>query len=177
MATPTGPEFGFAIPLDTTSVICLGLGVVIVALHSMKKFEESTVDKSEDNFISQLLPRYLATREEYSRALMRYMGSMIGILCALSVLGPRLLEVLSPTLSAYAPVAPLGFALIFWSVFYPTSPGFRTSSGVCAGSGTNARSFLPGHVRRPTCFAPPISTFLHINRRRCSRPRTCGGSS
>ena len=44
MATPTGPEFGFAIPLDTTSVICLGLGVVIVALHSMKKFEESTVE-------------------------------------------------------------------------------------------------------------------------------------
>lgn len=116
MATPTGPEFGFAIPLDTTSVICLGLGVVIVALHSMKKFEESTVDKSEDNFISQLLPRYLATREEYSRALMRYMGSMIGILCALSVLGPRLLEVLSPTLSAYAPVAPLGFALILVGV-------------------------------------------------------------
>jgi hypothetical protein len=116
MTSPTGPEFGLALPLDPTSLVCISLGVVIVALHSMRKFEESTVEKSEDDFIAQLLPKYLATREEYSRALVWYMGSMIGILCALSAIGPRLLEILAPTLSAYAPVAPLGFALILVGV-------------------------------------------------------------
>ena len=116
MASPTGPEFGLALPLDATSIVCLSLGVVIVALHCMKKFEETTVEKSEDDFIAQLLPKYLASREEYSRALVRYMGSMIGILCALSAIGPRLLEILGPAVSAYAPVAPLGFALILVGV-------------------------------------------------------------
>ena len=116
MTSATGPEFGIPLLHDPTSIVCLSLGVVIVALHSMKKFEESTVEKSEDDFIAQLLPKYLATREEYSRALIRYMGSMLGILCALSAVGPRLLDVLAPTLSDYAPVAPLGFALILVGV-------------------------------------------------------------
>jgi hypothetical protein len=116
MTSPTGPEFGLLLLNDPTSIVCLSLGVVIVALHSMKKFEESTVEKSEDDFIAQLLPKYLATREEYSRALVRYMGSMIGILCALTAIGPRLLDILAPTLSTFAPVAPLGFALILVGV-------------------------------------------------------------
>ena len=116
MTSPTTPEFGFALPLDPVSVVCLALGILIIALYSMKKFEESTVEKSEDDFIAQLLPKYLATREEYSRALIRYMGSMIGILCALSVLGPRLLEGLGPPLAGYASVAPLGFALLLVGV-------------------------------------------------------------
>src|SRR6516225_2831594 len=89
MTSPTGPEFGLALPLDPTSIVCISLGMVIVALHSMKKFEESTVEKSEDDLIAQLLPKYLAT---------------------------RVLNILPPTLSAYAPVAPLGFALILVGV-------------------------------------------------------------
>ena len=95
MTSPTGPEFVLPLLHDPTSVVCVSLGVVIVALHSVKKFEESTVERSEDDFIAQLLPKYLATREEYSRALIRYMGSMIGLLCALSAIGPHLLDILA----------------------------------------------------------------------------------
>jgi hypothetical protein len=109
---PSGTDIGFSLPLDSTTVVCLGLGIVIVTLVSTKKFDESTVAEEEDDFIAQLLPKYLATRGEYSRALIRYVGSMIGILCALSAVGPRLLEILSPNLSSYTPVAPLGFALV-----------------------------------------------------------------
>ena len=90
--------------------------VVIVALHSMKKSRNPLSKNPRTHFIAQLLPKYLATRGEYSRALVRYMGSMIGILCALSAIGPRLLEILGPAVSAYAPVAPLGFALILVGV-------------------------------------------------------------
>ena len=93
MASSTGPAFGLSLPLDPTSFVCLLLGIVIVALYSIGKFEEPTIEKAEDDFIAQLLPKYLATREEYSRALILYLVSMIGILCALSVLGPRLLEI------------------------------------------------------------------------------------
>jgi Protein of unknown function (DUF2384) len=116
MTSPADPVFGLSLPLDPTSIVCLSLGIVIVALFSIKKFEESTVEKAEDDFIAQLLPKYLATHEDYSRALFRYMGSMVGILCALSFLGPRLLEILAPALSTYAPVAPLGFALLLVGV-------------------------------------------------------------
>ena len=173
MASPNGPEFGLALPLDATSIVCLSLGVVIVALHSMKKFEESTVEKSEDDFIAQLLPKYLATRGEYSRALVRYMGSMIGILCALSAIGPRLLEILGPAVSAYAPVAPLGFALRFWSGSCRMFLGFRTLSGGYAASGTSAHSFLRRPAPPPTCCAPPVSIFPHTSKRPYSRRPIC----
>jgi len=121
MATPTSPEFGLAFPVDQTSVVCLAFGIGIVALVAMKKFEESTIEKGEDDFIAQLLPKYLATREQYSRALIRYVGSMIAILCALCFVGPRLLEILAPDLKSYAPVAPLGFALLVVG-FLPNVP-------------------------------------------------------
>ncbi len=105
----------FELP-DQTTIVCIALGLVIVALYSMQKFEESTVKKGEDDFVAQLLPRYLATRREYSQALIWYMSSMFGIFCALSALGPRLLDALSPTVEPFKPVAPLGFALLLVGV-------------------------------------------------------------
>src|SRR2546430_9372688 len=81
------------VPLDERSSIyfflCLGAAILIVLLFAMKKFEESTVDASEDAFIAQLLPRYLATREEYSKALVWYVGTLILTVVIFSLLGPR----------------------------------------------------------------------------------------
>jgi hypothetical protein len=103
MMDRTDNYFGLSLLQDTTFIGCLLLGIVIVVLLSISKFEESTVDKAEGGLIAQLLPRYLATHEEYSCALLRYIGSMVGILCAMSVVGPRLLEVLAPSLATHAP--------------------------------------------------------------------------
>jgi len=77
----SNPDFALSFLLDPTTVVCIAAGIVIVALYSMQKFAEPTPEKGEDNFIAQLLPKYLATREEYSRALIWYMGSMVGVLC------------------------------------------------------------------------------------------------
>src|SRR5712671_2876631 len=72
-----------AVLLNATFTVCIALGIVIVALHSMQKFQESTLKKGEDDFIAPLLiPKYLATREEYSHTLIWYMASMVGVLGA-----------------------------------------------------------------------------------------------
>jgi len=110
------PVPGLPLSLNPTTIVCVALGIVIVALFSMTKFGESTVKAEEDDFIAQLLPRFLATHEEYSRALLGYMVSMVGILSAMSAIGPRLLDAFAPPLSVYAPVAPLGFALLLVGV-------------------------------------------------------------
>jgi len=105
-----------AVLLNATFTVCIALGIVIVALHSMQKFQESTLKKGENDFIAPLLtPKYLATREEYSHALVWYMASMVGVLGAMSVMGPGLLK-LHPELKNYESVAPLGFALLLVGV-------------------------------------------------------------
>lgn len=38
----SNPDFGLLLH-DPTTIVCVALGFVIVALYSMKKFEESTV--------------------------------------------------------------------------------------------------------------------------------------
>jgi hypothetical protein len=108
------PDFGLLLH-DPTTMVCVALGFVIVALYSMKKFEEATVENGEDDFIAALLPKYLATRREYSRALIWYISSMVGIFCAMSAIGPRLLDAL-PIVAPFKQVAPLGFALLLVGV-------------------------------------------------------------
>jgi len=103
--------FGLSLPLDAPTLVCVALGIVIVAFLSMKKFNEPSVERVEDDLIAQLLPRYLATREQYSRAMICYIASLVGILCLLSAIGPRLLD-LSPALAPFKPVAPIAFALL-----------------------------------------------------------------
>ena len=80
------------VPLDERSSIyfflCLGAAIFIVLLYAMKKFEESSIDAKEDAFFAQLLPRYLATREEYSKALVLYIGTLILTVVIFSLLGP-----------------------------------------------------------------------------------------
>ncbi|HEY6255718.1 MAG TPA: hypothetical protein VIY51_07980 [Xanthobacteraceae bacterium] len=107
--------FGLSLTLDAPTLVCVALGIVVVAFLSMRKFGEPTVERVDDDFIAQLLPRYLATREQYSRALIFYIASMVGILCLMSAIGPRLLDI-SPALAPFKPVAPLGFALLLVGV-------------------------------------------------------------
>ena len=53
----TDPIFG--LPLDAPTLVCLVLGIVIIAALSMNKFNEPTVAVDAD-LTAQLLPRYLA---------------------------------------------------------------------------------------------------------------------
>jgi hypothetical protein len=103
--------------IPTPTIVCGALGIVIVVLHSMQKFEESTLKKGEDDFTPPLMPKYLATREAYARSLVSYIGSMVGVLCAMSYLAPSLFKL--PELAAlkqYEELAPLGFALLLVGV-------------------------------------------------------------
>jgi len=105
------PIFGLPWTFDAPTIACIALGILIVALLSIRKFAEPTAEKAEDEFVAQLLPRYLATKDQYSRAMIGYVSSMVGILCLLSAVGPRLLE-LFPELAPFKAVAPVGFALL-----------------------------------------------------------------
>jgi hypothetical protein len=71
--------FALSLPLNPPNIVCLVLGFVIVTFLSMKKFDEPTVGVEAD-LTAQLLPRYLATRKQYSRALIGYIASLGGIL-------------------------------------------------------------------------------------------------
>jgi hypothetical protein len=102
--------FALSLPIDAPNLVCFALGFVIIVFLSMKKFDEPTVGMEAD-LTAQLLPRYLATHEQYFRGLIGYIASLGLILCLLSLIGPRLLDV-SPALAPYKPVAPIGFALL-----------------------------------------------------------------
>src|SRR5262245_34103132 len=70
----------------------LAVATAIVFLVSRQKFNESTMEKKPENFVAQLLPRHLATKEEYSNGLLTYLAAMIFLLVALSILGNPVLE-------------------------------------------------------------------------------------
>src|SRR5438093_2449165 len=72
---------------------CLGVALFVVVLFGRGKFGESTVAPNKDDFISQLLPRYLATPEEYFRAQVFYLASLSVIVSVFSLLGPRVLGI------------------------------------------------------------------------------------
>jgi hypothetical protein len=84
----------------------------IVVLYCWPKFDEPSVAKNDNDFITQFLPRDLASSKEYSYGLLTYVISMLILLAALSALGPPVLKLVgidAPTTSAGA--APLVVAL------------------------------------------------------------------
>src|SRR5215831_16776951 len=87
----TGPATHAPAPLEflftTTGIACLALGLVVLVLHSHAKFAEPTIRPASGDYIAQFLPRYLATREEYARALIGYLVSMAVILVVMSIIG------------------------------------------------------------------------------------------
>ncbi|MGB9369041.1 MAG: hypothetical protein WCE79_23810 [Xanthobacteraceae bacterium] len=82
------------VPFDETShyfFLSLAVGAAVVFFFSLKKFGESTVDKSEDDFIARLPIKYLASHDVYARAMLLYIGVMVLTLTAFSLLGPSAL--------------------------------------------------------------------------------------
>lgn len=86
----------FGVPLDQASIyffLCLSAAIALVVLFCKRKFEESSVKRDDEDYISQLLPRHLATREEYSKGFLIYVGSMAFTVLMLSLVGPKPLSV------------------------------------------------------------------------------------
>jgi hypothetical protein len=122
---PTLP-MKLGVPLDQTSVLffaSLGLAIWLLYVFCQRKFAERSDTRSGD-FIYQMLPRQLATREEYSQGFLIYFGSMATILVLLSLLGANNLEQLGITLPKHLSYigVPLAIALVLMGAL-PNVPG------------------------------------------------------
>ena len=96
---------------DVYFLVALLLGVIVVFLFSMQKFAEPAADSDGDSdFITPLLPKYMTTPQEYSRALIFYVTTMELVLVIMSFLGPRIAS-LGSTNVPHAPAA--------WPLFIP----------------------------------------------------------
>ena len=126
MTEPTEHSIQFGVPLDANSLyffLALGAGALIVFLFSFNKFGETAVD--DDELVVQFPTKYLATREEYARAMIVYITAMLLVLATFSLLGPSALPFLGdkvPAATAYA--LPLLFALVLVGVV-PNFPVLR----------------------------------------------------
>src|SRR5258705_548187 len=90
---PTLP-MKIGVPLDEMSILffaSLGAAIWLVYLFCQRKFAEPS-NKGNGEFIYQLLPRQLATGEEYSHGFTIYFGSMALMVVLLSLLGASNLE-------------------------------------------------------------------------------------
>ena len=96
---------------DPAFLLTLAMAVFVVFLFSISKFGESTIQKNDNDLITQLLPKYLATPEEYSRALILYVTAMVGIVVVLSLIGPSVLAFGSSNIPA-PNALPLFIALV-----------------------------------------------------------------
>jgi hypothetical protein len=111
---PTLP-MKLGVPLDQMSVFffaSLALAVWLIYVFCQRKFAERSVTGSGD-FIYQMLPRQLATREEYSHGFLIYFGSMATILVVLSLLGANNLDQLGLTLPKHLSYLGMPLALAF----------------------------------------------------------------
>jgi hypothetical protein len=101
----------------------LAAAICLVYMFCQRKFAERSVTESGD-FIYQLLPRQLATRQEYSHGFVIYFGSMAGMVVLLSLLGANNLEQLGialPKQIGYVGV-PLAIAFMLMGAL-PNVPG------------------------------------------------------
>lgn len=114
------------VPLDEMSVLffaSLGLSIWLVYIFCQHKFAERNFAASGD-FIYQLLPQQLATREEYSHGFNIYFSSMAVLVIVLSLLGASNLEQFGielPKQLSY-PAVPFAIALILLGAL-PNVPG------------------------------------------------------
>jgi len=117
----------FGVPLNELSFLffgSLGIAIWLVYVFCQKRFAERIGAESSD-WIYQLLPRQLATREEYSKGFLIYFGTLATFVVLLSLLGPKNLE---PLLGIKLPEAagniflPLAIAFIVIGAL-PTVPG------------------------------------------------------
>ena len=99
---PCRPQLpmNIGVPLDQLSILfflSLAVAIWLVYLFCKQKFSERNVTGSSD-YIYQLLPRQLATHEEYSKGFLIYFGSMAAMVLLLALLGPQNLEAVGITL-------------------------------------------------------------------------------
>jgi hypothetical protein len=110
----------FGVSLDASSILfflCLTAAIGLVYLFCRQKFAERSVTGNDD-YVYQLLPRQLATREEYSRGFLIYFGAMSFTVLLLSLIGPKNLHSLGinlPEEISYI-VVPLAAALVLVGV-------------------------------------------------------------
>lgn len=122
MADQVNPGITLTIPggvsysYDFTFLAAVVLAVLVVILFSISKFEESTIEKNDDELLSQLLPRYMSTPEEYTRALLAYVTAMSLIVVALSFLGPRVINLGATNMPESPSALPLFIALVLVGV-------------------------------------------------------------
>ena len=119
-------DMKLGVPLDQMSLVFFGslaLAVWLIYVFCQRKFAERSVTGSGD-FIYQMLPRQLATHEEYSHGFLIYFGSMATILVILSLLGANNLEQLGITLPKHLGYlgVPLALAFVLMGAL-PNVPG------------------------------------------------------
>src|SRR5215204_1607962 len=123
VTTPPTAAMQFAgIPLDDLRslalfIACLAAALGLVYLFCQKKFGEPSSSGSDD-LVDQMLPRYLATREEYSKGFLTYFATMAATVLLLSLIGPKDLAALGvPLPKELSSVAiPLAAALLLTGV-------------------------------------------------------------
>jgi hypothetical protein len=137
------------VPLDELSFLFFGSlagAIWLVYLFCQPKFAERSVTESSD-YIYQLLPPQLATREEYSKGFLIYFGSMAAMVLLLSLLGAQNLEALGialPKALSY-PALPLAIALVLMGAL-PNVPGLMLIEKYLR-QYAHARAYIPDAAR------------------------------
>ncbi len=148
MSTPSLP-MQIGVPLDELSFLFFGslaVAIWLVYVFCQQKFAERSVTGSRD-YVYQLLPQQLATREEYSKGFLIYFGTMAVIVVLLSLLGPKNLEPLGITLPkqlSYITV-PLAIALVLMGAL-PNVPGLLLIEKFLR-QYAHARAYIPDAAR------------------------------
>ena len=126
MTTLSTLPMQFGVSLDKDGLVffaCLTAAIGLVYLFCRQKFGERSITGNGD-YAYQLLPRQLATREEYSKGFLIYFGAMALTVLLLSLIGPKNLGALGiplPEGVGYV-VVPLAIAFLLVGVL-PTVPG------------------------------------------------------
>lgn len=114
--------------LDPDGLLYFGISLMaawgIVILLCWPKFDESTLPKNEEEFITQLLPRDLVSPKEYSRGLLIYIASMLALVGVISVLGPPVLKNFGVQSTLTVGATPIAVALILVGLA-PNVPVFK----------------------------------------------------
>lgn len=145
---PTLP-MKLGVPLDEMSALffaAIGAAIWLVYLFCQRKFAERSFTGSGD-FIYQLLPQQLATREEYSKGFLIYFGSMALMVVLLSLLGASNLEQLGigvPKQLGYVGV-PLAIAFVLMGAL-PNVPGLTLIETVLR-QFAHERAYIPDAAR------------------------------
>jgi hypothetical protein len=117
----------FGVPLDENSLVffgCLIAAIGLIYLYCRQKFNERIT--GDGDYVYQLLPRQMATQDEYAKGFMIYFGTMAATVILLSLIGPKNLNALGISLAAEVGyvVVPLAIAFM-WVGVLPNVPGLQ----------------------------------------------------